>query len=169
MVRLLGEERLTKGYSTATDYDGDPVEYNPISFLLWNDAGILAAVMTKIPIRFHPCTCNCSKGRKPILLSLVGTALYRNFQRKRPPFRYEAGTVQSDRFEITDSESTKGYEEIVFARPQPLVQQSLLPHPHAGKPPAHIDAKEHIHALEKAKARRKNIIRASPTRTCSCH
>lgn len=158
LVRLLGEERLTKGYSTAKDYDGNPVEYNRTSFLLWNDAGIMAArddedynwipalylqllerteTDTSVPLPEHPFSGT---------FSLDGL-----------PVQYEEGnTIRSGCFEITFSASAKGYVEIAC----PSVRCHQFPSHHyrtllQENRRLALDDKEHIRALEKAEARGK--------------
>ena len=158
LVRLFGEERLTKGYSTAKDYYGNPVEYAPTSFLLWNDAGILAARDDEDPYKISALYLQllartATDTTVPSPEHLFSGAFHVN----GTPYRFEAGKTDcSGRFEITASESLQGYVELVYSQARSRLSTS---HQYRTSMEENrrltLDAKEHIRALEKAEAQGK--------------
>lgn len=158
LVRLLGEERLAKGYSTAKDYDGNPVEYNRTSFLLWNDAGIMAARddedYNRIPALYLQLL---ERTETDTSVPLPEHPFSGTFSLDGLPVQYEEGnTVRSGRFEITFYASAKGYVEIAC----PSARCHQFPGHHyrtllQENRRLALDDKEHIRALEKAEAQGK--------------
>lgn len=167
LVRQLGEERLTKGYCTATAYDSSPLEYAPTSFLLWDYAGILAARddedayrIAALYLQMFPRTVTDTA------VPLPEYPFSGIFTVDGLPFRYEAGTtLRSDRLEITASETSQGYVEIVCSNARShrapshhyrtsLEENRLLA----------LDDREHIRTLEKAEARGKDYHPGLPNK-----
>ena len=159
LVRLLGEERLTKGYNTATDYDGDPVEYAPRSFLLWDDAGILAARDDEDAYRIAALYLQMSpRTETDTAVPLPEHPFSGAFTVDGLPFRYEARkTVRCGRFEITASESSRGYLEIVYSKARSTQETNhhyrMLMEENRRLT---LDDQDHIRALERAEARGKD-------------
>ena len=167
LVRQLGEERLTKGYRTATGYDGNPVEYASTSFLLWDYAGILATRDDEDAYRIAALYLQMlPRTETDTALPLPEHPFSGTFTVDGRPFRYEAGTtIRSGRLEITASESSKGYVEIVCSNarshriPSHHYRTSLEENRRLA-----LDDREHIRALEKAEARGKDYHPGLPNK-----
>ena len=158
LVRILGEERLTKGFNTGKDYDDETVEYNLKSFLLWNDAGIMAVRDDEDSYKITTIYLQLLAGTETdTTVPLPEKVFSGKFHVNGSPFLYEEGkTITLGHFEITTFESSKGYIEIVYSRARDR-RDSYHNYRIAMEENRWLtlNDKEHIRVLEKAEERGK--------------
>lgn len=153
LVRRLGEERLAKGYRPGEDYDGAAVEYDPVSFLVWDEAGMFASRDEENPYRVAAlCVQLAPRPEAGPSVPLPAKLFNGRFTVGGKPFRYEDDTFfRCGDFEVT---VTGGYAEIVRSVARCRCESShyyrnvMQENRHL----AHND-REHISVLEKAEAR----------------
>lgn len=153
LVRQLGEERLVKGYRLGEDYDGAAVEYDPVSFLVWDEAGMFASRDEEDLYRVAVlCMQLAPRSKAGTAVPLPAKLFSGCFIVEGEPFRYRDDAFsRCGDFEIT---VTGGYVEIVRSVARCRCESSHN-YRHAMQENRHLayNDREHIRVLEKAEAR----------------